>query len=120
GLDRGGEAGPAAVRLELLARGEERLAAGGAAEGAPLLGGVVLAAEGRLGALLAEHPVLIGRQLLAPLGVGLLDLLGHGGLRGRLAQPGAAPLRPRHSGASVAGGERVGKTTGDRASAVAK
>ena len=36
---------------------------------------VVLAREGPLGPALAQHVVLLGRELCAPLGVGLLDPL---------------------------------------------
>src|SRR5690606_36526638 len=46
--------------------------------GAGLVLGVVLAREGALGACLAEHGVLLGAQLGAPLLVGLLHLVGHG------------------------------------------
>ena len=49
-----------------------------AAAGAPVRPGledvVVLPAERRLGPLVAEDPILLGRQLLAPLLLGLLDL----------------------------------------------
>ena len=42
------------------------------------LGVGVLADEGALGAGLAQHGVLLRRELLAPLLVGLLHVVGHG------------------------------------------
>ena len=70
---RGVERRPPAVRLELRVAAEELGAAGAAGVDALGLGVGVLAAEGRLGAGLAQHLVLGGRQLRAPLLVGALD-----------------------------------------------
>src|SRR4051794_3281194 len=86
-LDRGGdgwlgEARPAGAGVELR-RGREQLgAAARAAVHAVLLDVPVLAGERALGAALAQHLVLLGRELLAPLLVGLVDLLGSHALKG--------------------------------------
>src|SRR5436853_5455178 len=71
---RSGEGGPAAARVVLRVGVEQLRAAAGAAVGARLEGVVVLAAERRLRSLLAQDAVLLGRQLFAPLLLGLLDL----------------------------------------------
>src|SRR5947207_12720722 len=65
---------PAAAGVVLRIRVEQLRAAAGAAVGARLEDMVVLPAERSLGSLLAEDAVLLGRQLLAPLLLGLLDL----------------------------------------------
>src|SRR5690349_22125177 len=72
--DRIPEAGPPGAGLELRIRGEELRAARDAA--VDTLGVVVpvLAGEGGLGAGLAGHLVLLRREQLLPLRVGLLDL----------------------------------------------
>src|SRR4051812_44236965 len=72
-----GEARPARAGVELRLGVEQLRAAGGAAVDAVLVVVPVLAGERALGALLAQHLVLLGRELLAPLGVGLLNLGGH-------------------------------------------
>ena len=69
------EARPAASRIELALGVEERLAAGTAPICAVRVLVPVLPGEGALRPLLAHHVVLLGRQLLPPLGVGFLDLL---------------------------------------------
>src|SRR5438309_4085605 len=77
-VGRAREARPAGAALELVV-GAEQLRAAARAHEAPRL--VVVpqrSAEGALGALLAEHAILLERQLAAPLIVGLLDLLVHG------------------------------------------
>src|SRR5437763_4218607 len=73
-LERGKEARPSRAAVEFRAGVEQRLAASGAVinSGAVLL--VERARPGALGAMLAQHPVLLGRQLAAPLLVALLDL----------------------------------------------
>src|SRR5262245_25869747 len=72
---RRGKRGPAATRV-VLGRGTEELGATpGAAVGPRLEHVVVLAAERRLGSLLTQDAELLGRQLPAPLLLGLLDLL---------------------------------------------
>src|SRR5690606_13274181 len=77
------EARPARTRLELRLALEELLPARGADIGAVALVLPVLAGEGRLRPVLAQHLVLLGRELLPPLLVGLLDLLaGFGGSHG--------------------------------------
>src|SRR5436190_22571388 len=73
GDSRLGEARPAGARVELRVGIEELRAAGCAAVVAGLLVVGVLAREGRLGARPAQHLVLRGRQLLAPLAIGLDD-----------------------------------------------
>src|SRR4029077_15384214 len=68
------EARPAGARLELRVGAEQRSAAPGAVVHAIFLDIPVLAGERALGALLAQHLVLLGRELVTPLGVGLLAL----------------------------------------------
>ena len=74
------ERGPPAVRLELRVAAEQLRAAGAAGVDALGLGVGVLAHERALGAGLAQHLVLGGGQLGAPLGVALDDLRGALGL----------------------------------------
>src|SRR5689334_15649963 len=69
------EGGPAAARVVLGVGLEELRAAAGAQVDAGLEDLVVLAGERRLGALEPEHAVLLRRELCAPLGVGLDDLV---------------------------------------------
>src|SRR5579884_757417 len=75
--NRNPEARPARPRVELLVRAEQRLAAAGAAVGALVLGVGVLAGERSLRALLAQHVVLLRRELRPPLRVRLLHSLCH-------------------------------------------
>src|SRR5205823_3717157 len=77
GLGDGGlvEARPAGAGLELGVRVEQRRATTRAVVHPVVLDVDVLAGERRLGGLLAQHRVLVGRELLTPLLVGLLDLL---------------------------------------------
>src|SRR2546421_178777 len=72
GLCRRPEARPAGAGLVLLVGAEKQLAAAGAVIASLFLAVLVFAREGALGALLAQHVVLRGRELLAPLGLGLL------------------------------------------------
>src|SRR6185436_4523239 len=65
------EAGPAAATLVLRVRGEERLAAAGAAERAFALFLVQRARSARLGPMLTQDLVLRWRQLGLPLLIGL-------------------------------------------------
>src|SRR5262249_38462246 len=65
------EARPAGAALEFLLRGEQRLPAAGAGEGAGALLMVERAAARRLGAVAAHHPILLGRQELPPFRVGV-------------------------------------------------
>src|SRR5215211_474503 len=74
-LGRLPERGPAGAGVELCVGAEQLLAAGAAAVDAVLVVVPVGACERALGALLAEHVVLVGRELLAPLFLGLLELL---------------------------------------------
>src|SRR6185503_14261852 len=74
------EARPAGAGVELGLGAEERQAAAGALVHARVLGGVVLAGEGALGAVLAHDLVLLLGELGLPLGVGLDDLF-HGTLQ---------------------------------------
>ena len=60
----------------LVAGVEQRLAAAGAAEDARALLVVQRAAEGALGAVLAQHVMLQRIELLLPLGVAFLDGMG--------------------------------------------
>src|SRR5947207_2706226 len=73
------EARPSRARVELCVRAEQLGAAAGAAVHTLVVGGPQLACEGALGAGPAEHPVLLGRELLAPLLLGLLDFVDLGG-----------------------------------------
>src|SRR3546814_13795119 len=70
--DRLGEAGPAAAGLELVGRGEQRLAGNDVDVLARELVIVILPREGALGRALLGHPVLLWRELSACLvGLGL-------------------------------------------------
>src|SRR5204862_338952 len=69
GDGRRGEARPTRAGLELRIRAEQLVPAGRAAVGAVVLREGVLARERRLGAAAAEHLVLLGCELLAPLEV---------------------------------------------------
>src|SRR5439155_7411829 len=71
------ERGPAATRVVLRVGDEELGAAAGAAVGAGLERVVVLTCESSLRALLAQHVVLLGSQLGAPLLLCFLDLWHH-------------------------------------------
>src|SRR5712691_10528659 len=77
GLDRAllrvVEARPAGAALELLLRHEQRLAASRAGEGAGAFLVVERATPGRLGAVPAQHVVLLGREQPAPLLVAMGD-----------------------------------------------
>src|SRR5467141_2922518 len=78
GVRRAREARPAGAALELVV-GAEQLRAAARAEEAPRL--VIVpqrSTEGALGPLLAQHAILLERQLAAPLFVALLDLVVHG------------------------------------------
>src|SRR5262249_29138417 len=103
GVDRLGEAGPAATRVVLHAGVEQLVAASGAAVGAGGLGVPVGAGEGPLGPLLAHDMVLLGGELRLPLGLGLLDLVliafGHGGVA---PLPGRSRGYPRVQGSRAA------------------
>jgi hypothetical protein len=69
---------PAAAGIELGVGFEQGLAAAGAGVGALPLLMLVFAAARPLGRLFAQHRILHRRKLLAPLGLALLDLAGHG------------------------------------------
>ena len=71
------EAGPARARLEFRIGAEQLVPARRAAVDAVFLAVRVLAREWRLGPLPAQDLVLLRRQLLLPLLVGLVDLRGH-------------------------------------------
>src|SRR5262249_19987142 len=78
GRDRLVEARPAGSRVELRLRAEQALAAAGAPVHPRLLAVVGLARERPLGAVLAETPVLLRRELGLPLRVRPRDPLSHG------------------------------------------
>src|SRR4051794_35136546 len=65
------EARPAGAAVELPFRHEQGLAAAGAGEGAAPLLVIERAASRRLGAVTAQHYVLLGREQLAPFLVGV-------------------------------------------------
>src|SRR5581483_10330303 len=77
GFDRVGlgivEARPAGAALELALGPEQRLAAAGAGERAGAFLVVQRAASRHLGAVLAHDVILLGRQKLAPLCLGVRD-----------------------------------------------
>src|SRR6267154_661601 len=90
-VGRLGEAGPAGAGVELGAGGEKLGATADTDIHAVGLLVYVWSREGSRGAGIAGHVVLLGRQLVAPLSVGLLDF-GHGrrvggGHRGPLPTP---------------------------------
>src|SRR5688572_19702943 len=88
-LERGEKAGPAGTALELAAGGEQRLPAAGTAERAGALLLEQRAGPGRLGAVAAQHGVLLRRQRAAPLLVSLFNwILHHLSRRVRCAEPG--------------------------------
>src|SRR5579863_9601042 len=68
---------PAAAAVVFGRALEQFLAAAGAHISAGLPGMGVLAGEGRFGAVLAAHLILLGRELFLPFGVGFLDFVGH-------------------------------------------
>src|SRR5262245_57915142 len=105
------EAGPASAAVELGGRGEQRqVAAGAVVHAGPILL-VERAGEGALGAVLAQHIVLLGREQLLPLLVGLGDLEGLGGGGGLcLSSPGEARR----------GGEACGRYAGEHEIATAE
>src|SRR5690348_8456833 len=76
-VGRLGEAGPAGAGVELGVRGEELGAAADTSVHPVGLLVPVGAGEGALGPGVAGHLVLLGRQLLAPLLLGFLDLRRH-------------------------------------------
>src|SRR5690606_33327505 len=76
--DRAHEARPARTAVVLVRALEQRLSAPGAEICAGCLVLLVFAGERALGAVLAQDPVLLRRQPLAPLGVGEDHLVGHG------------------------------------------
>src|SRR3990172_6465009 len=76
-VDRSPIGRPAGARVELGLRAEQLAAAADAAVDAFVLAIVIVPAEGALGALLAGHVVLHGRELGTPLGIGLGDFGAH-------------------------------------------
>src|SRR5688572_11369708 len=91
-LERGEKAGPAGTALELAAGGEQRLPAAGTAERAGALLLEQRAGPGRLGAVAAQHGVLLRRQRAAPLLVSLFNrIFHHLSRRVRCAEPGLRP-----------------------------
>src|SRR5262249_38617119 len=72
------EARPAGAAVELVLGAEELGAAASADEAARLVVVPERSGEGRLGALLAQNAELLGRQLAAPLFLGLANAIVHG------------------------------------------
>ena len=72
-LDGSPEARPAGAGIELGIGREQRRPAARATERALALLAVERAREGALGAVLPGHVILLGRELLFPLGLGLAD-----------------------------------------------
>src|SRR5438067_10537580 len=122
-VGRAREPRPAGAAVELGLGAEELGAAAGAEEAAGLVVVPERAGEGALGALLTENAVLLGRQLAAPLLVGLLYALVHGaGIVIPIAQGGRPPFErvPRRPegdaarrSASSEPGELVADAPGD-------
>src|SRR5580704_2061667 len=77
-VQRGVEARPASAGVELRVGAEQLCAASGARVHALVVHVHVLPGERTLGARLAKHGVLLGRQALTPLVVGEGDFLVHG------------------------------------------
>src|SRR5215204_1407997 len=86
--DRLVEAGPPGAAVELRPGVEQRQLAGGADEGAAALFLVERAREGALRPLFEQHRIRLRREQLAPLGLGLLELVDPGV---RLLRHGVAP-----------------------------
>src|SRR5579884_3548909 len=124
-LREGAEEGrPPRARLELAVRGEEGGAAARAAEYAVAVYVQQLTGPRRLGALLAEHGITVGREAPPPLVLGELETLGrgrspraggrrpvvHGLLLGRVPRAGACrrdsprPTRRQRTGSAAASG----------------
>src|SRR3954454_12578322 len=74
----GGEAGPAAAAVKLFRRAKQFGPAANAAVFAVFVVIPVLTGKGWLGSFFTGYVELIGRQLLAPLIVGFLDVVRHG------------------------------------------
>src|SRR6267143_2539814 len=106
------EARPPGAALELVV-GAEQLGAAARAHEAP---GLVIvpqrSAEGALGPLLAEHAVLLQRQLAAPLLLALLDLLVHGAADSSPSAAGRRPLPARDALFEQVGEVRLVRRTG--------
>src|SRR6185503_16593348 len=96
-LERREEARPSCAALKLAAGHEERLIATRARERADALLVQQRARPGPLGAVVAQHRVLLRGQLRAPLGIGLFNrkgLVGHSLIISILGgAPTGAPLR---------------------------
>ena len=90
GLKKDGQPVP---ELNLASEFEQLRAAAGAGENALALFVVQRRGAGALGAVLAQHLVLLGRQFLAPLGVGFLDGIMDGGLAGHGRAPFVSALK---------------------------
>src|SRR3990172_7713286 len=76
--NRGPEARPAGVRIELGVGAEQLVAAAGTAVNSLIVAIPILPGKRRLGALLAANVILRRRQLLFPFRIGLDDLFFHG------------------------------------------
>src|SRR5207237_651174 len=115
---RGGEGRPAAAGVVLRVGVEQLRTAAGAPVRPGLEDVVVLSAERRLGPLVAEDPILLGGQLLAPLLLGLLDLCHDINLVGLGAPTGirtrATALKGPRPGPLVDGGQDGPQATGRR------
>src|SRR5438128_9059615 len=103
-LQRRVEAGPAGAAVELGGGGEEGQIAAGAGIGAGAVLLVQGAGAGALGAVLAQHVVLLGREQLLPFLLALGDLEGGG----------CCLLGWSRNGEARGGGERGGGNTGER------
>src|SRR5204863_10061494 len=122
---RSGEGRPAAAGVVLRVGVEQLRTAAGAPVRPGLEDEVVLPAERRLGPLVAEDPILLGRQLLARLLLGLLDLyheislVGLGGFGGRpLAVSVRWSFADKDAGSSNSSAIRATEDAAQRASSV--
>src|SRR5260370_24649922 len=71
------KARPAGAGVKLGVLAEQRLSAAHAGVHPPVFGLVIFPSEGRLRSRLAGDLILLGRELLLPLGFGFLDFLSH-------------------------------------------
>src|SRR5690606_25660719 len=74
--DRPEVAGPAGAGVKLGVGTKNLVATGGTAIDALFVVIIILTAEGRLGSFLAKHKILLRRELLFPLGIRFIDLVG--------------------------------------------
>lgn len=77
-IDRRGEARPAGAAVIFVCTVEQRQAAAGAMIEPGILGGVVATGKGSLGAMLAQHMILLRSQALTPLRLAEIEFFHEG------------------------------------------